>query len=364
MKKIFIFGRGEYFKNKYLSFKNRYEICGFIDNAVEDESRDEALDVPIYNPRKLTELPQYDIYCVSAAFVSMWKQLKMLGIDDERIKFGVAIEPLQPGIEEEAFSDGESLESRGEKLLYLSPKYGDRVVTSQDDLKEIIREIKKNENSDIGLIQQLSTKPVSKVFGSERGKAVDRYYIEEFLQENAEYIYGVVMEVANNNYTKMYGRDKVSKSVVSHVKGWGKDSVVCNFETGEGVVENSIDCLICTQTLQYIFDLSSAIKNIYKMLKPGGAALITVPGIKPLCEYDNDKWGEQWSFTYNCLKKLCSMVASEDDYKVIQYGNAKIATAYLYGLCVEELKTSDFEYQDSQYPFLICARITKQRERI
>lgn len=288
----------------------------------------------------------------------MWKQLKELGVSDNRIKFGAMVPPRQSGIEEEAFSHGETLVSKGKYLEYVSPGFGEKQITTIEEMQETIREFREKTNPDIGFFEQLSTKPVSRVSGSERGMAIDRYFIEEFLKKNENYIHGTVMEIADNKYTKKFGRE-VDKSIICHVKGWGKDSIVCNFETGEGCEENFLDCLICTQTLQYIFNLESAIKNIFKMLKAGGTALITVPGIKPLCEYENDRWGEFWSFTFNSVNRLCSLVCDTDGYCVTQYGNVKLASAYLYGLCVEELSPSDFYYNDLQYPFVICARITK-----
>ena len=168
------------------------------------------------------------------------------------------------------------------------------------------------------------------------------------------------MEVANNNYTIKFGKDNVTKSIICHVMGWGKDAIKVNFETGEGVRDEMTDCLICTQTLQYIFDLKTAMENIYRMLKPGGVALITVPGIKPLCEYDNNQWGEHWSFTEKSMDKLCSLVCSKENYEVKQYGNVKSATAYLYGVCLEDIDEEELEVSDSQFPFIISARIRKE----
>lgn len=360
MQKIFIFGRGQYFREKYITFKTKYNICGFIDNAVGSEEEDGFLHIPVYNPLRLKELPQYDIYCVSADFISMWRQLKSLGISEHRIKFGAMIEPMQEGIEKAAFSNGEILSAKNGKLLYSSQKYKNVSISSMEDIKEIVRESVKNKNRDIAKIQALSTKPVSKVFGSERGKAVDRYYIEKFLSSKSNVIRGTVLEIANDQYTKKFGGNNVERSIVSHVKGWGKNSILCNFETGDGVIENSVDCVICTQTLQYIFDLRSAIKNIYKMLKAGGTALITVPGIKPLCEYDNDNWGEYWSFTPKSIEKLCRTVCDGEHFELEQFGNVKTATAYLYGLCVEDMQEEDFTEKDLQYPFIICAKISKE----
>jgi len=362
MDKIFIFGRGDYFKSKYESFMKNYDIVGFLDNAVENQAIDIIWNKPVYNPSKIHDLPKYNIYCVSADFFSMWHQLVTLGVEDNRIKFGAMISPYQEGIEKVAFSKGEVIESKNSKLIYTSLDGNRNEINSLDDLKAIVRETMENSRKEILMISEMAVEPISKMFGSERGKAVDRYYIESFLAKHSHDIHGVVMEVSTNQYTRKYGEDRVEKSIISHVKGWGNRSIKCNFETGEGIIDNSIDCLICTQTLQYIFDLQSAIKNIYRMLKEEGTALITVPGIKPLCEYDNEKWGEYWSFTSKSLERLCSLVCEPDNIEIYQYGNVKIATAYLYGVCCEELTEKDFEYQDMQYPFLIAAKISKKEK--
>ena len=357
--RIIVFGRGNYFFRKRNSLMEKYEIIGFLDNAIEENEMDVKLNIPVYNPKHLNELPNCPIFCLSADFISMWKQLKALGVLDERIRFGVEIDPLQDGLEKIAFGNGEKLNCRDEKLYYESSRDGVRVIDDIDEIKEIARSILRDNNADITLINKLSTKTVSNVFGSERGKAVDRKYIEQFLYENSDVIKGVVLEVLNNNYTKKFGGNKVDKSVVSHVKGWGKDTVLCNFETGEGVVSNMYDCIICTQTLQYIFDVKSAIANIFKMLKSGGYALITVPGIKPLCEYDDRNWGEYWSFTAKSIKRIIEEVCDIQDADVKSYGNVKTATAYLYGVCVEDLSSADFIDNDERFPFIIAARISK-----
>src|ERR1044071_8394248 len=54
--------------------------------------------------------------------------------------------------------------------------------------------------------------PVSQIFGAERGRCVDRYYIENFLDRHAADIHGRVLEVANNSYTTRFGGDRVLKS--------------------------------------------------------------------------------------------------------------------------------------------------------
>lgn len=358
MEKIYVFGRGDYFKNKSKQFLERFQIVGFLDNAVCEDLVDDTYDIPVYNPKRISELDNYDIFCVATDFFGMWKQLTELGVDSSRIRFGAEIQPQQSGIEQAAFANGERLRAEAGELVYTCAGKEYR-ITCLDELKGVLRMKAKENNCDIDLIRKLHDTPISRTFGSERGKAVDRYFIESFLQTHANDVKGTVMEVLNNQYTMMYGKKRVEKSIVCHVLGWGKNAVKVNFETGEGIVDNSVDCLICTQTLQYIFDLPRAIQNIYKVLKPGGVALITVPGIKPLCEYDSNLWGEYWSFTADSVDKLCNTVADKEHYEVRQYGNSKVAVAYLYGLCIEEIEQKDLDYYDEQYPFIVGARIVK-----
>ena len=54
---------------------------------------------------------------------------------------------------------------------------------------------------------------LSHVFGLDRGKPIDRYFIENFLNEKKDLIKGVVLEIGDNKYTRMFG-DSVIKSEI------------------------------------------------------------------------------------------------------------------------------------------------------
>lgn len=142
---------------------------------------------------------------------------------------------------------------------------------------------------------------------------------------------------------------------ILHVNGGGSHIVKGNLATGEGLVENSVDCLICTQTLQFIYDIHSAVKNIYKILKPGGAALITVPLISQLSLYDYKNWGCYWRLTDQSMEKMMKEVFGEKQVDVFSYGNMKSAVAFLYGICQENMRKSDLEFYDEQFPMIVAA---------
>ncbi len=62
------------------------------------------------------------------------------------------------------------------------------------------------------------------------------------------------------------------------------------------------DIILAMSILEHIYNINSALKNIYKALKPGGIALFIVPGSYPL----HDEPTDYWRFTEHALRKLLS----------------------------------------------------------
>ncbi|MDQ6672148.1 MAG: hypothetical protein M3069_15630, partial [Chloroflexota bacterium] len=75
------------------------------------------------------------------------------------------------------------------------------------------------------------TGPVSDEFGFDRGTPVDRYFIEQFLEQHRQDIRGHVLEVRDSGYTDRFGHD-------------------------------------LTQTLHLIFDVRDAIAHAHRILRP------------------------------------------------------------------------------------------------
>ena len=361
MEKVIIFGRGRYFRKKY--DRTRYEIVGFLDNAVKGQEYSVEFGCEVYHPKVWNKLPEYPILCMSVHFLEMWKQLICLGVPTERIILGICIEPFYYDYEKILFSDGGHIKIAEETLAYISKDKEVFPFDTNEKFQEIIRKKVKKSYQEIISFRKFKVEPVSRTFGAERGKAVDRVYIEKFLDENKKYIKGTVMEIESDDYIKKFGGNHVDREIILHVKGWGGKNVIKgDFETGEGVQENMVDCLICTQTLQYIYDLKKAAHNIYKILKSNGIALIKVPGIKSLSQYHDENWGEQWSFTERSVARIFSDEFGKEQVEVFSYGNVKVAMAFLYGLCKEDLEEEDFGYCDKQFPFIIAARVIKRQK--
>lgn len=63
---------------------------------------------------------------------------------------------------------------------------------------------------------------------------------------------------------------------------------------------SEFDVILCTSVLEHVYDFESAIANIYEALKPGGTAIILVPGMYPL----HDEPHDYWRFTEHALRRL------------------------------------------------------------
>jgi SAM-dependent methyltransferase len=206
-------------------------------------------------------------------------------------------------------------------------------------------------------------KPVSEHWGMERGLPIDRYYIERFLDEHRGDIQGSVLEIGDNNYTRQFGGEKVTESVVLHVAEQKEHVTLIGDLTDETTIpENRFDCVIITQTLQTIYDLKAAVKNIYRSLKPGGVALVTVPGISKISRYDMDRWGYYWSFTTQSAQKLFEGTFTLSNVFVNAYGNVLTSIAFLHGLSVEELNRRELDHLDPDYELLITVKAEKQAQ--
>ncbi len=202
--------------------------------------------------------------------------------------------------------------------------------------------------------------PISRVYGFDRGQCIDRYYIDTFIERHGADIRGRVLEILDPHYTQMFGGERVTQSDVLHAaEGNPQATLVGDLSTGEGIPEDTFDCLIVTQTFQLIFDVRGALANAYKALKPGGVLLASFPGICQISRYDMDRWGDYWRFTTMSVRRLCEEFFPAENLEVEGHGNVLAAVSYLHGMAVEDLKTEELDFQDPDYQIVITLRAQK-----
>ena len=203
-----------------------------------------------------------------------------------------------------------------------------------------------------------SVRPVSRTFGLDRGTPIDRYYIEKFLNENRADITGRVLEVAENYYSRKFG-SQVDVYEILHVERNSQATIVGDLTKSETLPSNQIDCFICTQVLNFIFDFQKAIEGAHQILKPGGVVLATVSGISQVSRYDADRWGHFWSFYPQGIEQAFKKVFGENNVEVQTWGNSLTAISFLKGVALEELNTEELDFQDADYPVSITIRARK-----
>jgi SAM-dependent methyltransferase len=205
--------------------------------------------------------------------------------------------------------------------------------------------------------------PLSRCYGYDRGRPVDRYYIEKFLAAESRHIHGNVLEIGENTYTSKFGSGVV-KSDMLHVKeGVPGATYVDDLTDGFTLPSNGFDCVILTQTLHLIYDMKAALTTLYRILKPGGVLLCTVPGIT---QVSDEEWNETWywSLTANSAKRVFAEVFPPTAVEIKAYGNLLSATSFLHGLADSELTTEELDHFDREYPVTIAIKAATAHEGV
>lgn len=212
--------------------------------------------------------------------------------------------------------------------------------------------------------------PASRVYGFDRGTPVDRRYIEAFLARFAGHdgyvdgvIAGRVLEIGGREYADRFAVPAAAgppQVDVLHADASNPEAtIVGDLSDPEALPAEAFDCVICTQTLQVIWDVRAAVANLHATLRPGGVLLLTVPGITAAMTPDRDHWGDWWRFTSGSVRRLAQEAFAGGDVHVEAYGNLLAATAFLHGLAAEELSSRELELRDPDYEVIVALRARK-----
>lgn len=203
-------------------------------------------------------------------------------------------------------------------------------------------------------------RPISHTFGSVRGVGIYRYFIEGFLGQHRDDIQGHVLEMGDGTYTRRFGGKRVIRSDVLHTQhGNPNATIVADLTCADAIPSGTFDCIILPQTLHCIYDVRAALRHVYRILKPGGVLLATLPGISQISRCNVDGWGDYWRFTTLSARRLFEAVFPATGIEVTAYGNVLAAIAVLHGLAAEELRPEELDYGDLDYEVLITVRAVK-----
>ncbi|MBA3844493.1 MAG: methyltransferase domain-containing protein [Actinobacteria bacterium] len=202
--------------------------------------------------------------------------------------------------------------------------------------------------------------PVSPSWGWDRGLPIDRHYIESFLAANRGDIRGRVLEVKGPEYAHRFGENVERVDVLDIDITNTSATIVADLANGDGIPQETFDCFILTQTLQYVYDVRAAVSQAAALLVPGGVLLATVPGISRVSSVRPGVSPDDfWRFTPAACRELATREFGDSHAHLVTYGNALSAAAFIAGLATEELTPSRVAAHDERFPVLIAFRAVK-----
>ena len=199
--------------------------------------------------------------------------------------------------------------------------------------------------------------PISRQFGYDRGQPIDRYFIERFLEESRPFIRGNCLEVRDSSYTRQFGGSAVAQvDVLDNNPDNPNANIHGDLRCLSGVADETYDCIILTQVLQYIDDLPTAISETARILKRGGTLLITVPFMMPL---DDQHAVDFWRLTPNSARWLLGKHFPQENIEIKSWGCLASSTAFWMGMAQEDLSRRHLARSDPKYSCSISIRATK-----
>jgi glycosyltransferase involved in cell wall biosynthesis/SAM-dependent methyltransferase len=207
----------------------------------------------------------------------------------------------------------------------------------------------------------IGVRPLSLLWGSDRGLAIHRYYLGQFLQEFRADVRGHCLDFQQDTYATRIGGRAVSKVDVLHIDDSNPlATIIADLTKPNSIPGNQFDCVICTHVLHIIGELDRAVAELYRILKPGGVLLVAVPQVS-MCD---PGYHEMWRFTAEGLSFLLAKAFGAENVIVRAYGNSLTTAGEIRGLVSTEFSPSVLDYHDPRFAVEVCARAIKQSESI
>lgn len=202
------------------------------------------------------------------------------------------------------------------------------------------------------------TAPASDCFGWDRGTPMDRRAIEAFLAENRNDIQGRCAEVRSGSYTRRFGGTQVTELTVIDRDGANAEAtLVADLCEPSSLPRSRFDCIVLTQTIQFLAEPGVALANLYSGLAPGGVLLVTAPSLSRIDP--ESRGGDYWRYTPDGLRQLLRTTLPGAELWVTGHGNVLLGVAFLLGLAAEELTPDELAQDDPDFPLLAFARVRK-----
>jgi SAM-dependent methyltransferase len=109
----------------------------------------------------------------------------------------------------------------------------------------------------------------------------------------------------------------------------------------ERIPSSSVDLVLCVSVLEHVADASGLLREIHRMLKPGGRALVNVPS-----------WRGKWFLEFSAFKLRLSPASEMDDHKM--YYDVKDLWPLLVGAGFRPSRIKCFGHKATLNTFAVC----------
>lgn len=127
----------------------------------------------------------------------------------------------------------------------------------------------------------------------------ERILLREQIKKFSHYIKGDILDVGAGSFKRYDDLLKFDKYITLDNDSANKPDILASAENMP-LADSSIDSIVCTQVLGDIENFSQAISEFYRVLRPGGIALLT----ESLMVEMHDEPQDFWRFTKFALRRI------------------------------------------------------------
>lgn len=195
--------------------------------------------------------------------------------------------------------------------------------------------------------------PLGEETEQESGQPVDRYYIDQFFRRRAPVLHGHVLEVSDDGSTIAAVGGRVATVTALT---FADDAALLRYlaATREGTYET----LILRQILHRVYDLAPLVRQVHRVLTPGGILLATAPGTCYAPGWDGAP-ASYWGFTSISLSQLVKENFPAHRVEIESWGNALVAVAHLHRVGLRYVSRRALDHRDEHYPLVLTLAAEK-----
>lgn len=173
------------------------------------------------------------------------------------------------------------------------------------------------------------------------------YYTRVFLAENPEYVTGSILIIKPKN-VRFEAQISSAKTIT-----FDKAQYATFKKAVKAIKSNSYDCVIMPEVLNNVLEHQEVVKEVYRILKPGGVVLTTAVTISTP-NLDNF-----WGFTASGFRYMFGQVFDAKKVHDRSYGNALVGRLFLEKKKAADLTVKELNYSDLYFPVVVAVRATK-----